>query len=87
MQSLYPSCPCWGGEENGKEKAKHLCQDKDSLTEKQRKQIVTTIILIRRIYKTNRILRATVSHHRCAAQPPQRLLSPLPPTKHDATWH
>jgi len=42
--------PRWGGEENGKKKAKLMGRDKDSLTEQQRKWTVTTIILIRRIY-------------------------------------
>jgi len=43
--------PCWVGEENGMKKAKLVGQDKDSLTEQQRKRTVTTIILIGRIHK------------------------------------
>jgi len=44
--------PRWGGEENEKKKAKLMGQEKGSLTEQQRKRTVTTIILIKRIYKT-----------------------------------
>jgi len=46
VASLSP-LPCWGGEENQKKKAKLVGQDKDSLTEQQKKQTVTNIILIR----------------------------------------
>jgi len=48
---FHPS-PQWGGEENGKKKAKLLDQDKYSLTEWQRKKTVMTIIPLRRISKT-----------------------------------
>jgi len=44
---LYRPSPQWGEEENGKKKAKLLDQDKDSLTEWQRKKTVTTIIPIK----------------------------------------
>jgi len=47
------SPPHWGGEENWKKKTKLMGPDQGSLTEQQRKQTVTTIILIRRKYKTN----------------------------------
>ena len=50
--SLYRSSPHWGGEKNGKKKAKLVGRDKGSLTEQQTKLIETTI-LIERIYKTN----------------------------------
>jgi len=64
MCPLYHSSPQWVGEANGKKKkAKLICWDKDSLKEQQRKQTVTTIILIRRMYKktTNGIHRAILS--------------------------
>jgi len=38
-------------EDNWKKKAKLLGWDEDSLTEQQRKRKITTIILIKRIYK------------------------------------
>jgi len=44
-QLLYRPSPCWGGEENGKKKAKLVGGDKDSLTEQQRKRTVATKIL------------------------------------------
>jgi len=74
-------------EENGKKKTKPLGQDKDSLTEWQRKQTVTKIILIRRISKTKGIHRATLSHRLM----PGALRSPDSPpqlsTQHDVTWY
>jgi len=39
--------PEWAGESEGKKKHKLVSQDKGSLTEQQRKRIVTTIMLIR----------------------------------------
>jgi len=51
-QSLYRPSPGWGGEENWKKKAKFMGWDKGSLTEQQRKQTVTTIILARRLSKS-----------------------------------
>jgi len=42
----------WDGEQNQRKKAKLMGRDKDSLTEQQRKKIVTTIIFIKIIYKT-----------------------------------
>ena len=50
MVALSPSSH-WDGKEKGKKKAKLVGRDKGSLTEQQMKQTVTTIILIRRIYK------------------------------------
>jgi len=49
MRPLCRPSPCWGGE-NGKKKAKLVGRDKGSFTEQQRKQTVTTTILI---YKIN----------------------------------
>jgi len=49
---LYHLCPRWGGEKNGKKKAKLVDQDKDSLIEQQRKQTVNTRILTEKPYKT-----------------------------------
>jgi len=52
-RSLCHLFPHWGAEENGKKKkAKLMGRDKGSLTEQQTKRRVTTIIPIRRIYKT-----------------------------------
>jgi len=48
---LYHLSPWWCREDNGKKKAKLVGWNKDSLTEPQRKRAVTTIILIRGIYK------------------------------------
>jgi len=59
--------PHWGGEENGKKKAKLVGWDKGSLTEQQRKRTVTTIILIRRIYKTNSGMHRASLTARCPA--------------------
>jgi len=53
--------PLWGGEENWEKKAKLMGRDKDSLTE-NRKRTVTTMILLRRIYKNKGIHRAALSH-------------------------
>jgi len=55
----------WGGEWEEKKKAKLVGWDKDSLTEpeRQRKRTVTTILLMRRIYKTKGKHRATLSHY------------------------
>jgi len=60
-QLLCRPSPCWGGEQNGKKKAKLVGGDKGSLTEQQRKQTLTTIILIRRIYKNQGKHRATLT--------------------------
>jgi len=60
--SLYCHSPHWGGEEDWKKKTKLMGQGKGSLTEQQRKRTVTTI-LIRTKYESNRMHRATLSHH------------------------
>ena len=60
-QPLNRPFPQQGGEENGKKKAKLVGQNKDSLTEQQRTQTLTAIILIERLYKTKGIHRATLS--------------------------
>jgi len=41
----------WVGEENPKKKAKLVGWDKDSLTQQQRKQTITTVVLIKIIHK------------------------------------
>jgi len=62
MRLLYCPSPFWGGGENGNKKAKLVVRDKGSLTEQQTKRTITTITLIRRIYKTNSIMhRATLT--------------------------
>jgi len=53
MWSLCHPSLRWGGDENGKNKAKLVGQGKGSLTEQQMKRTVTTIILLRRIDKAN----------------------------------
>jgi len=55
MWSLSHSSPrpWWDGEENKKEKAKLVGWDKNSLTEWQRKNKITTKILIKRIIECN----------------------------------
>jgi len=50
-QLLCCSSPQWSGEEHWKKKAKLVVWNKDSLTEQQRQTTVTTIILIKKIYK------------------------------------
>jgi len=62
MQSLYCPSPRWGGEENQKKVAKLMGQGKDSLTEWLRMLTVATTLLIRRVYKSKGIHRATLSH-------------------------
>jgi len=61
--SLYYPSPHWAEkEENGKKKVKLVNRDKSSLTEQQTKRTVTTIILIRRTYKTiSEMHRATLT--------------------------
>jgi len=61
--SLYHPSPHWGGEENGKKKAKLVGRGKGSLAEQQTRQTVTTTILIRRIYKTNCKMHRSNSQH------------------------
>ena len=61
MVALSPLSPRWGGENNWKKKANLVGQGKDSITEQQRKQTATTIILIKRIYKKKETHRATLS--------------------------
>jgi len=57
----------WGGE--WKKKTKLVGQDKDILTEQQIKRTVTTVILVRRIYKTNREMHRATLTARCPAHP------------------
>jgi len=78
--------PHWGGQENGRKKAKIMGWDKDSLTEQRRKRTVTTTILKRRIYKKNRKHRATLSPPDAQCAPEPRLACPwlAPPTQHQA---
>jgi len=51
MWLLAPSSPQGDGKENRKKKAKLAGWDKDSSTEQQSEKKITTIILIKRIYK------------------------------------
>jgi len=69
MRLLCHPFPHSGGEENGKKKADLMDQDEDNLTEWQRKQTVTTTILVRRIYKTKGMHRATLSHRPMPSAP------------------
>ena len=55
MRLFYLPSPGWGGEENRKKKAKLVGQDKDSLTEQQRKWTVTTAILMRTGKRTEQL--------------------------------
>jgi len=50
--------PQWNGEKNQKQKAKLVAWDKDHLKEQQRKRRITTITLIKSIYKTRDTLRS-----------------------------
>jgi len=88
--ALSPLPPHWGGEENGRKKAKLLGRDKDNLPEQQRKRTVTTI-LTRRIYKIKRIHRATLSLPYAQCNPELQFTSPQPASplrpKHDITWY
>jgi len=73
-------------------------RDKGSLSEQQRKRTVTTMILIRRIHKTNSGMHRATLTAQCPSFPRAMInfLTPLPPlpwvapplrTKHDITWH
>jgi len=75
-----PCCPSppWGGEENGKKKAKLVGQDKGSLTEQQIKKTVTTTILVRRIHKTNSKMHTASPTTWCPACPERPELKPPP---------
>jgi len=82
MRWLCHPSPHWGGEENGKKKAKLVGWVKDSLTEQQRKKTVTTAILIRRIYETNSEIHRATFTARCPAcsQAATHFPSPSSPT-------
>jgi len=90
MLLLYYPSPQWGGEENGKEKAKLMGWDKDSLIERQRKRIVTPPPPIR-IHNNKGTHRATLSPPDAQGAPEPQLTSPKPApplsTKHDSTWY
>jgi len=76
MQSLYCHSHHWGGEENGKKKAKLMGWDKGSLTEQQTKQTVTTTKAIRRIYKTTAKCTEQLSLPSAPCTPELRLTCP-----------
>ena len=84
--SPLPHC---GGEENGKKKAKLVGGNKDSLTEQQTKQTLTTITLIRRIYKTNPKCTEQLSPSEDPCAPDLRLTSAsqLPHSELSMTTH
>jgi len=78
--------------ENGKKKAKLLGWDKDSLTELQKRQAVTTIILIRRVFKTREYTeQLSLSLPNAQSAPQHRFASPQPApslhTKYDGTGY
>jgi len=79
--------PCSGtGRRIGRKKAKLVGWDKESLTEQQTEKKITTIILIKRIY------RVQFSHRPTLSLPPHSKLpcpSQLPyfNTEHDVTWY
>jgi len=78
----------WGGE--WKEKGKKLMgRDKVSLTKQQMKWTVTTIILIRRIYKTNSEMHraALTTWHTACSWAMINFPPPSSPTQHSAWWH
>ena len=87
---FHPS-PQWGGEENGKKKAKLLDQDKYSLTEWQRKKTVMTIIPLRRISKTReytgQLSRLMLSVLLSNGYPPGPWPTLPLSTQHDVTWY
>jgi len=73
---------------------KRVGQDKGSLTEQQTKGTGTTVILIKRIYKTNsKMHRATLTTqclvHSQVATPfsPPTQLTPRTGTQHGSTWY
>jgi len=88
--SITPPPTWWGGEENRKKKVNLMDWDKDSLTEQQRKTTVTTIVVIKRVYKARNI-QCNLLIARWPAQSEQQLPSPsqLPPLipEHDVTWY
>ena len=80
----------WEGEWKEK-RQKVMGRDKDSLTEQQMKQTVTTAILTRRIYKTNsEVRRATLTAHvlpSLNSLPPSQFPPPAPSmTAHDIKY-
>jgi len=77
QQTVYRPSPRWGGEENGKKKAKLPGRDKGSLTEQRRKGTATiATILIRRIYKTSREMHRTALTSWCPACSPATIPFP-----------
>jgi len=89
-RSLSHPSPRWGGEENGKKKAKLVGRDKGNLTEQQTKWTVTTTILIKRIHKTNSEMHRATLTTWYPARP--RVVTAFPPassptsTQHGGTW-
>ena len=80
--------PSWSGEENGKKKAKLVVWDKGSLTEQLTKWTVTTITLIRKIYKTNSEMhRATLTAQRATHSRTINLPPASSPTRNQAWRH
>jgi len=91
-RSLYHPSPHWDGEENGKKGKKLEVGIRAVLTEQQRKQTVTTIILVRRIYKTNSEMHRATLTARCPARSRAATAFPLasspnPKIEHDSTWY
>jgi len=90
-QLLYCPSPLWGGDENGKKKAEKKVRIKGSLIEQQTKRTVTTIILIRRIYKANSSMHRAALTKQCPACSQAMTIFPLvsspPHSKPSMTAH
>jgi len=82
MPPLIHSSPQWHDVKNQKKKAELVGWDKDGLTEQQRKRKITTIILIKTIYK-ERDTQCNFSH---CPMPSPLLSSDSPPPASSSTY-